>query len=173
MKKLASGRNPNWAWMDRFAAPNYDDPTKNYLVRWRVIQTPWFGLYVHRFEGPDPRRTLHNHPWTFLSIILSGKYIERRLDPLTMKVRPRIVRRFNLMRRSDYHAITHVEPHTWSLLFVGPRKQTWGYLERLEHSGAVGEWLFTEFDKHRHSAEFGAALAARKRILQGLANGNR
>lgn len=73
--KLASNRSPNWAFMQRFEIPNYDSEG-NYLTRWRVVQTPWFGIYVHRFDGPDPRPTLHDHPWNFQSLVLVGGYVE-------------------------------------------------------------------------------------------------
>src|SRR3954449_5709224 len=83
--KLASGRSPKWAFMERFEVPDYDGDG-NYLTRLRIVQTPWFGVYLHRFDGPDPRPTLHDHPWPFLSFVLRGGYTERRLNPATMTV---------------------------------------------------------------------------------------
>ena len=69
--KLASNRSARWAFMEKFEVPDYDRPERNYLTRWRLIQTPWFGIYLHRFDGPDPRETLHDHPWPFVSVVLS------------------------------------------------------------------------------------------------------
>src|SRR5213075_3275158 len=129
-KRLANGRNPEWAFMDRFDAPNYDDDG-TYLTRWRVLQTPWFGIYVHRYQGPDPRATLHDHPWPFLSFILRGGYVERRLDPATMTVdERRYVHPFNYLRATDAHSIIGLlRDPTWTLLLVGRRVRTWGYWE--------------------------------------------
>jgi hypothetical protein len=46
-----------WAFMEKFEVPNLDDPTETYLTRWRIIQTPLFAIYLHRFDGPDSRAT--------------------------------------------------------------------------------------------------------------------
>lgn len=172
-KKLASGRNPNWAWMDRFEVPQYDG-TGTYLTRWRVIQTPWFGLYVHRYTGPDPRPTLHDHPWRFLSLVLRGGYIERRLDPVTMTVsEDHLVRRFNYVRAGDAHSIRRLlRDPSWTLLLVGRRVRTWGYWDEPADAdgGPIGKaWRWTEFNKHRHNDEFVAALGRRKANAAELA----
>lgn len=159
MKRLTGGRSARWVVMGRFEVPDYDGDGL-YLTRWRIIQTPWFGLYLHRMTGPDPRPTLHDHPWNFLSIVLRGGYIERRLDPLTMVVNEaHRIRRVNRMRTHDAHSIRRLlRVPTWTLLFVGARRRTWGYVE----SDGSPVWHWTEFDQHRHAAEFDAALARRR-----------
>lgn len=48
-----------------------------YLLRWYVIQSRVFGIYIHQFLRSDDSRALHDHPWDFISIILSGGYIEK------------------------------------------------------------------------------------------------
>lgn len=171
--KLASNRSARWAFMDRFEVPEYDgDGT--YLTRWRVIQTPWFGVYVHRFTGPDPRATLHDHPWDFLSLVVRGGYVERRLDPMTRDIdEAHRIRWVNRMRSHDAHAIVKLlRVPTWSLMFVGKRRRTWGYLEpvgNMAYSRVPFQdpphhitWRWTEFDDHRHNDEFKAALARRR-----------
>lgn len=75
-----------WSVMSRFDVANFDTDDETYLVRWRIIQTPWFGIFLHRMGTPDSRPTLHDHPWGFLSLVLRGGYVERRLDPMTREV---------------------------------------------------------------------------------------
>lgn len=153
-----------FAFMERFEIPAFDEPDVNYLTRWRVIQTPWFALYLHKIERPDSRPILHDHPWSFLSIVLRGGYDERRLDPKTMTTRRRTVRHVNLVRPHDAHYIERLHrPVVWTFLFVGPRVRTWGYWEGRDVDSELfhGEWLWTEHDKHRFAEEFDAALAAR------------
>lgn len=161
-RKLASGRSARWAFMERFEVPDYDGDG-NYLTRWRVIQTPLAALYVHRFDGPDPRSTLHDHPWPFLSIVLRGGYVERRLDPTDMQVNENHRIRFvNRMRLGGAHAIVRLtRTPTWTLMLVGRRVRTWGYLEP-SLFGDGGSWVWTEFNRHSHAYEFDAALARRK-----------
>lgn len=165
-RKLAADRDPRWALWDRFEIPNYDGPG-NYLTRLRLIQTPLFGVYLHRFDGPDPRDTLHEHPWPFVSIVLRGGYIERRLDPHTMEVdENRVVRYINVKHAHNAHAIIRLLRYpTWTLMVVGRRTKTWGYLERLEdlEPGDQSQaWVWTEFDKHDHALEFQAAMERRR-----------
>lgn len=170
--KLASNRSPNWAFMQRFEVPNYDSDG-NYLTRWRVIQTPWFGIYVHRFDGPDPRPTLHDHPWNFRSLVLLGGYVEATAysDVRQPPVNPPFgwpsqtlrehsewttykARSLNRKSARDLHTIVHLlRVPTWTLMFVGRRERVWGYVDR------DGTW--TAFDEHRHNLEFQNALARR------------
>lgn len=154
-QKLASNRSPNWAFMQRFEVPNYDSDG-NYLVRWRLVQTPWFGIYLHRFEGPDPRPTLHDHPWNFRSLVLRGGYTEYTAGVRDgIYAEPRRVRRFNRKRAVDLHWISELtRVPTWTLMFVGRRKRVWGYLDR------DGTW--TAFDEHPYNEQFLAALARRE-----------
>lgn len=164
--KLASGRSGRWAFMEKFMVPNYDDDG-TYLTRLRILQTPWFGIYLHRFDGPDPRPTLHDHPWPFLSLVLRGGYVERRLDPLTFTVNEEHrVRWVNRMRTHDAHAIMRLlRVPSWTLMLVGRRVRTWGYWEPWATSadGVIyGPWRWTAFDRHHHAAEFDAALRRRK-----------
>lgn len=157
--KLASNRSARWAFMERFEIPNYDGPG-NYLTRLRIVQTPWCAIYLHRFDGPDPRPTLHDHPWNFTSVVLRGGYIERRLDPMTMEVNEsHMVRRVNRVRARDSHSIMRLlRVPTWTLMLVGRRQRTWGYLE----PETATEWRWTRFDQHHHAFEFDQALARRK-----------
>lgn len=156
--------------------PDYDRPERNYLTRWRLIQTPWFGIYLHRFDGPDPRLTLHDHPWSFRSLVLRGGYIEATKyaeDHRGLLVVPPgcdIPRdsldehgawmtypqgTWNEKRATDKHTIVRLlRVPTWTLMLVGPRVREWGYVD------PDGQW--TRFDQHPNAAYFEAAMAQRK-----------
>lgn len=162
--KLASQRSARWAFMERFVVPAYDGD-EDYLTRIRIVQTPWCGLYLHRFDTADPRPTLHDHPWPFVSIVLRGGYVEvaaSRKQALRIHAGQdwpygirRRVRFINVKRTGEFHWIDSIgRTPTWTLMLVGRRQRTWGYLDR------DGKW--TAFDKHPHASEFDAALARRK-----------
>jgi hypothetical protein len=161
-KKLASNRSPHWALMERFEVPDYDHPERNYLTRWRLIQTPRFGIFLHRFDGPDPRTTLHDHPWNFVSVVLRGGYVERRLlefHDCEVDESHR-VRFFNAKTTKDAHAITRLtRTPTWTLMLVGRRVREWGYLD---WQGHPGKWRWTHFTEHPHAAEFDEAMEWRR-----------
>jgi hypothetical protein len=158
--------------MERFEVPNYDDEG-NYLTRWRIIQTPWFAFYLHRFDGPDPRPTLHDHPFNFTAVVLRGGYVERRLDRSTLEVNENhVIRFFNRVKSGDAHSIKSLLRYpTWTFLFVGRRVRQWGYLEPVPYyTGSQKEYRngfkWTPFDRHKHNLEFQIAMERRKKTVK-------
>lgn len=123
--------SPRWAFMRRRRIGTGDDV---YLDRVYVLQTPWFGIMFHRIWRPDNQRDLHDHPWTFLSFVLRGSYVEDVVcagcdrhydDGHTAKRRVRWV---NFKRAEDRHSIREVSRRPiWTLVFTGPKRRTWGF----------------------------------------------
>ena len=153
-RRLASGKkSTDWVFFEkRFEVPDYDNPTGGpSRTRWRILHTPFFGVYLHKWDLPDPRPTLHNHPWNFLSLILKGGYTQKTLDGVDR------VRWFNFVGRKNFHAVTDVKKGTLSLMIVGKTHQDWGY--QTENG-------YVEFDKHPHSQEFALALKKRQQFTQ-------
>lgn len=149
-----------WALLERFEVPHFDQPDVNYLVRWRLISTPFVSIYLHRIGTPDSRPTLHDHPWSFVSIILRGGYDEVRRDAFTGGTVVRRRRFVNIMRRDDAHYIAHLlRVPTWSLLFVGRRRREWGYWR-----GHGGSWRWVRFDQDEHALDFDRAVARRREV---------
>ncbi len=104
-------------------------------IRWS--EERW-GLYLHRFHRGDDDQELHNHPWRWaLSLILVGGYWEERrvsngLPFPGYRVERRIVRpwTFNRIDADDFHRVDLLEEDAWSLFFVGPKFQSWGFWNR-------------------------------------------
>lgn len=105
---------------------------------------PWFGIFLHKLEGPDPGQDLHNHPWPFFSFILRGGYTEERAQQRFVRMFAEAAERGFFRTRGierrrrwlslgatplDYsHRITklHRTP-TWTLVVHGRRHRTWGF----------------------------------------------
>lgn len=49
---------------------------KKYLTRWKLIRTAPLAVFLHYFHHSDEDRALHDHPWSFITIILWRGYIE-------------------------------------------------------------------------------------------------
>lgn len=136
--------------MKKVVIPDIADPTEDYLVRYRLIQTPWFGVYLHKILLPDNDINLHDHPWDMVSVILSGGYKEIFMtfkeqtyddDGSIRSYRGSHQRRHwtrwsvhsmkgggKYKYQNDLHKIISLDKTpTWTLLFVGPRKRQWGY----------------------------------------------
>ena len=49
-----------------------------YIRRWWLLPKDKFpiNIYLHHMKRDDYERSLHDHPWWFFSIILSGGYLE-------------------------------------------------------------------------------------------------
>lgn len=50
-----------------------------FLKRWG-LECRAGGIFLHKMEAPDPGIDLHNHPWTFWSLVLWGGYWEERIN---------------------------------------------------------------------------------------------
>jgi len=115
-----------WAFMAPFQVGRHFD-------RLRLIQTPWFGIYLHVIHQPDADPDPHNHPWHFASLVLSGGYTEHVWDKpgrLPEFADEKTHRRgsLHLMRRSQAHRIAEVHGLLWTLFLTGPRaKKEWGW----------------------------------------------
>jgi hypothetical protein len=118
-----------WRQSSHFVIGKPGDPM---MHRWRLIQTPLFGIYVHQIYREDLDPVPHDHPWQFWSFVLRGGYQEelheRPGDGVgRMVVRwPRRLHRFPLHHA---HRIVAVAPHTVTLVLVGRKRRTWGFYD--------------------------------------------
>lgn len=100
-----------------------------YILRLHVVKTPWCALCLHWIRKPDKEPWLHDHPVSFLSIILRGGYAELRQKPGEDKPRHIVHRWYNFVRASqgDRHRIVLCRPNTLTLAFMGPKTREWGF----------------------------------------------
>ena len=97
-----------------------------YLRRWRLFKTPLFALMLHRIVQPDEDRDLHDHPWSFASLVVWGAYAEELRDGSLR------VPLFNFKRAEGSHRIVKLFPgrfasSVWSIVLRGRRRRTWGF----------------------------------------------
>lgn len=132
--KLVSTDGKRWAFMDVFEIHDLEHPDQVYLKRWRVIQSPYFSIYLHKILMPDGDRNPHNHPWDFRTFILKGQYTEEYQKSIGSSPYPKTYRRFSThkMWLHNFHRITLLDVPTWTLVFTGRREQDWGFLEGKE-----------------------------------------
>lgn len=129
-EKTESVRGGRWGVFQKYDITDVNDPTSLYLRRWYLLKTPFFGIYLHAIYREDHDRNLHDHPWSFISFILSGGYIEERIDAIGDPIRINFVARFNRLRHGEYHRILKLDiVPTYSLVFVGRRRSSWGFVE--------------------------------------------
>lgn len=112
-----------------------------YIRRLHVLKTPWFAICIHFLLKPDPEPFLHDHPVSFLSIILRGGYLEKRWNSRKGN-HMRLHRWFNWIRASqqDRHTIVSVKPRTVTLCFMGPKTREWGFTIK----GVTGQYTMSD-----------------------------
>jgi hypothetical protein len=101
-----------------------------YIVRLHLIKTPWFAVCLHWIKKPDPEPYLHDHPVTFLSVVLRGEYREQRgfTEGQYNGHGPKRRRWFNFVRATDGHTIDRVSPGgCLTVAFMGPKVREWGF----------------------------------------------
>lgn len=115
-----------------------------YMHRWYLVPTnPWVKVYVHKFLRSDDDRALHDHPWSFVSVILRGGYVEisessEHKTTLLCRssifdVRSPFWRRAIVFRPATYrHRVSllinqGVEQPCWTLIVTGPHVREWGF----------------------------------------------
>lgn len=112
----------------------WTDVDSEYITRLHVLKTPWFAICLHWINKPDAEPWLHDHPVSFLSIILRGQYTEfRKLEHIkTWSKFVKTHKWFNFVRAKpeDHHRIVSVAPHTLTLCLMGPKVREWGFHTR-------------------------------------------
>lgn len=106
----------------------WTDVDSEYILRLHMLKTPWCAVCLHWIRKPDAEPWLHDHPVSFLSLILRGGYAEKR-QTLTLEPQYVVHRRFNFMRASihDRHRIVFCRSNTLTLCFMGPKMREWGF----------------------------------------------
>lgn len=113
----------------------WTDVDSKYIVRLHLIKTPWFAICLHWIMRPDAEPILHDHPVSFLSLILRGSYAEvrerRRKSMGCYAVSREIInhRWCNFVRAdsNDRHRIILTRCDTLTLCFMGPKVREWGF----------------------------------------------
>lgn len=95
-----------------------------YLVRLHLVKGPRATAMLHWILQPDPQPDPHDHPITFLSIVLRGGYTE-----WTPRDPRHVVRWFNFMKATDIHRILSVRPNTLTLCLAVHHRvsRRWGF----------------------------------------------
>lgn len=102
-----------------------DENNEPYIKRWRLLETPWFGIFIHHILRSDTDRDLHTHPWVFTSFLLKGSYSEElnQVGNFVEHEAPCIIRR----KPYDAHRITLNNGPVWTLFVVGRKTHQWGF----------------------------------------------
>ncbi len=98
--------------------------------RYRLLQTPWFAIYIHQILRSDEELDMHDHPWKFTSVILSGSYEETVTSPPYFDT-TRWLRHYqgDVVEHAaeEAHRLRLTSKEVWTLVITSGRKREWGY----------------------------------------------
>jgi hypothetical protein len=114
-----------------------DDYEVIYLRRWWLVpKNKWFNVFLHEFRSSDEDRSLHDHPWWSISILLSGSYLEHVPTNYDKWVEENN-REISIIKRDSsfpvyrsvksIHRIEIITPTVWTLFITGPSVREWGF----------------------------------------------
>jgi hypothetical protein len=89
----------------------------------QVFGTPYLTLQIHRINFPDPAGYYHDHPWSFVSLIIKGGYHEYiwddpyNVDDFKTKKRPLLS--VHAVGSSKAHRIFKAKPGTLTVFLCG------------------------------------------------------
>lgn len=93
------------------------------FTRYTVCRTRFFNVYLHQLSAPAWHPECHDHPWTFVAVLLWRGYLEM--------VGNKNFRRWpgSLLYRPAEFVHNVITPYgtSWSLIFTGPKKRKWGF----------------------------------------------
>ncbi|WP_285020277.1 hypothetical protein [Novosphingobium sp. fls2-241-R2A-195] len=95
------------------------------LLRWWVIpRNEQVNVYLHAVLKSDEDRAMHDHPWSNVSFLIAGSYIEHTPEG-------RFVRRAGDVIERPAHAMHRLEAipgeRAISLFMTGPKVREWGF----------------------------------------------
>jgi hypothetical protein len=100
-----------------------DDRPEPLVTRWILFSCPWFAVFIHKLHRSDYQRAMHDHPWTFVSIIIRGGYKEQTPMGILSHAPGDI-----LYRPAEWkHAVIIEGKPSWNLILHGPRRRKWGF----------------------------------------------
>jgi len=97
---------------------------ERYMQRWHIRRKygSW-NLYLHRYQGSDDDRALHDHPWKSVSILLWGSLYE-----VDKNKTYRLWWFLPKFRNAEYaHRIILKSSTAYTLFFTFKKEREWGF----------------------------------------------
>jgi len=131
----------------------------------RLIQMTRWTVRIHEILRSDNDRSPHDHPWSYITVILRGGYWEERptwVDGLYIGMESQWHGPGSVLRRkaTDIHKLTMPGP-TLTLFICKKHSQAWGFFPMLDKQKVY-------WKEYRSSGEFGADPYADDRRKQQI-----
>lgn len=117
------------------------DPDCVILKRW-TLKVAGAKLRLHRFAAQATDRDAHDHPWSFLTLVIQGRYLDIRRDGKATRMHVGSVR-----WRSAEHAHRTISgpAGATTLVLSMPERRCWGFWRD-------GQWLDAHTYRNVHGS---------------------
>jgi hypothetical protein len=95
-----------------------------FLKRFTLLQVGSLHIRIHSILGNDVTNFMHNHPFNYISVVLSGAYEEHYIDNNIIKIKHRAAPAIIVASHSRFHRIHKVEGKC-KTLFIAYGKYKW------------------------------------------------
>lgn len=100
------------------------------FTRFTLLKTPWFRIFLHKLNAPQWHPECHDHPWSFVAILLKSGYDEMLENGRIYHRRPGMI----LHRPAEFiHNVITPYGTSWSIIFAGSHNRDWGFHQCGEH----------------------------------------
>lgn len=93
------------------------------MIRYFILRLPFVAIYVHKFMRSDNDRHFHDHPWSFVTILLNRGYNEHTPRGTFWR------RRFSVLYRpATWQHWVEINRPVWTLVIRFRRVREWGFI---------------------------------------------
>jgi hypothetical protein len=90
------------------------------FTRFTLVKTRWFQVFLHKLQAPNPHPQCHDHPWSFVAVILRGGYWEYAGGKWARRPPGRV-----LWRPAEFTHNVVTRGTSWSVIFATRKFRGW------------------------------------------------
>jgi hypothetical protein len=95
------------------------------FTRYTLLKTRWFNVYLHELDAQEWHPQCHDHPWSFLTLLLWNGYFEQVGDKFYRRRAGSI-----LYRPANFsHNVTTPYGKSWSIVITSRKTRDWGFVD--------------------------------------------
>ena len=106
-----------------------------FLNRYTIIKIGRLHIRLHRINSPDITPFYHTHPYSYLSIIIRGGYIEKLVKNSNILTKKHKLFSFIFRSHNQYHRIESCKAKTTTLFIAFYRKDKYDW--KLKHDDNI------------------------------------
>lgn len=92
------------------------------FTRFTVIKSRWGNIYLHRLKAETPHPECHDHPWSFITLLIAGGYDELHNGKWQHRSPGNV-----LYRPANWSHNVVTSGISWSVVATAAKTRDWGF----------------------------------------------